>query len=277
MSAPVSSPLRVLDPATDTRSRPWLLDARVVFNRHWGDRYWHVRLEAPAIAGSVQPGQFLMLSTGTAARLGTALPRPMAVYDRDLDQGWVDVVYGVVGAGSAKLTEFAEGETMTVVGPLGRPFEQVPDDRDVVVIGRGIGTCSLTLLALESSRSGRRVTALLSNRTASAPVGADLLRSAGVHVIVVADENGTSALDHVEEALGRATEGRDVGLVVTCGSQRLTALAGRLGAQLGADVQVAVEAHMACGIGYCHGCSTGAAPTGEESPLVCKDGAVFRL
>ena len=32
---------------------------------------------------------------------------------------------------------------------------------------------------------------------------------------------------------------------------------------------------MACGIGYCHGCSHGAVGESEEAPLVCREGPVF--
>jgi len=42
-------------------------------------------------------------------------------------------------------------------------------------------------------------------------------------------------------------------------------------------VQVSLEAHMACGLGYCHGCATGTRTADEESPLICRDGPVFRL
>jgi dihydroorotate dehydrogenase electron transfer subunit len=43
----------------------------------------------------------------------------------------------------------------------------------------------------------------------------------------------------------------------------------------GASVQVSIEARMACGLGFCHGCATGIVGASEESPLVCVDGPVF--
>ena len=43
----------------------------------------------------------------------------------------------------------------------------------------------------------------------------------------------------------------------------------------GMFVQVSLEARMACGIGYCHGCSHGAVGESEEAPLVCREGPVF--
>ncbi|MBO0872611.1 MAG: dihydroorotate oxidase electron transfer subunit, partial [Pseudonocardia sp.] len=59
------------------------------------------------------------------------------------------------------------------------------------------------------------------------------------------------------------------------GSERLARLAAELGGRWRASVQVCLEAHMACGLGYCHGCATS---TGGGPPrLVCRDGPVFRL
>ena len=69
--------------------------------------------------------------------------------------------------------------------------------------------------------------------------------------------------------------GSSRGSVAVCGSNRLLRLAMELGAPQEASVEVSLEAHMACGLGYCHGCSTGHPGLASESPLVCKDGPVF--
>jgi len=63
---------------------------------------------------------------------------------------------------------------------------------------------------------------------------------------------------------------------MVCGAGVLARLAAELGAFWGVPVQASLEAHMACGLGYCHGC---AAPVrtdaSVEGPLVCADGPVF--
>jgi dihydroorotate dehydrogenase electron transfer subunit len=57
------------------------------------------------------------------------------------------VLYGVVGSGTKRLQSFEVSEEMYVVGPLGRSSDVPDGTRSVLLIGRGIGTCSLTTVA----------------------------------------------------------------------------------------------------------------------------------
>ena len=94
----------------------------------------------------------------------------------------------------------------------------------------------------------------------------------GFELTAVSDDLGTSDVAHVRSLVAD----RSFDLVAVCGSARLTQLALEIGREAGALVQVSLEAHMACGLGYCHGC---AAPLSrsDEGPLVCVDGPVFEL
>ena len=81
--------------------------ALVLLNRQIASKTWLIRLEAPRLARTIRPGQFLMLrlAGGTDPLLG----RPFALYDTVLDVQCnpiaVDVVYLVVG----KLTGLLAG------------------------------------------------------------------------------------------------------------------------------------------------------------------------
>ena len=94
-------------------------------------------------------------------------------------------------------------------------------------------------------------------------------------MLPVTDTEGTSTPERVEEFVSPLLRARRVQQILVCGSNRLIALATRLAAPFGVDVQVSLEARMACGIGYCHGCSHGAVGESEEAPLVCREGPVF--
>jgi dihydroorotate dehydrogenase electron transfer subunit len=259
------------------RPTPRVHRAPVVEHGPIADRYRILRLHAPQIAERALPGQFVML---TAARDGEAtpvLPRPMAIYRTDAAAGTFDILYGVVGSGTEHLAGFGTDETMTLVGPLGRWFEIGPHVRSVLLIGRGIGTCSLTTVAQQATRSGAAIAAVTSARHPAAVIGADLYREFGARAVYeVTDEAGTS---DPEALFARLTAELDDGppeLILTCGSERLIGLCERLADRWsGTEVQVSVEAHMACGLGYCHGCASGARSEGQESPLICKDGPVF--
>jgi dihydroorotate dehydrogenase electron transfer subunit len=222
------------------------------------------------------PGQFAMLTVAAAVDLHPVLPRPMALYGYDRQRGDIQVVYRVMGEGTRRLAAWQPGEAMATVGPLGNPFQLPASCRAVLVIGRGIGVCSLTALAGEAANGGVDVLAVVSARRPEVALGVELLRRLRADPLVVTDSEGTSAVEQLEPRLEARLAHRPVDQIYVCGSDRLLRLAARLGARHGIGVQVSLEARMACGLGYCHGCSSGHPGLAREAPLVCRDGPVFR-
>lgn len=269
--------LQLLSRESDTRAAPCWLDATIVRHYATADRYWTLDLSAPAIADTAQPGQFVMVTPTRSGESWPVLPRPMAIYTTDPAQGTVTILYGAVGGGTRHLTTFGAGETLITVGPLGRAFEIAPDVRSLLLLGRGIGICSLTMLGSVALQRGVSVLALSSGRSPQAIVGRDHYGAAGIGSYEVYDSNGSSHPGAVGHWLTQHYASGPPGMVAVCGSSRLISLAAALGDAWDADVQVALEAHMACGLGYCHGCSTSQPGAITESPLVCRDGPVFRL
>lgn len=273
----ITERLQLLPRDGDRRAAPGWLDATVV--RHYAtvDRYWTLVLNAPAIADTAQPGQFVMLTPARSGESWPVLPRPMAIYDTDRAQGTVTILYGAVGNGTRHLTAFGIGETLVTVGPLGRAFEIASGLRSLLLLGRGIGICSLTLLGSAALRQGVSVQAVSSSRSPRAVVGRDHYGAAGIACHEVYDSDSSSHPDAVGRWLTQRYASGPPGMVAVCGSNRLILLADALGDAWQADVQVSLEAHMACGLGYCHGCSTRQPSAEVESPLICSDGPVFRL
>ncbi|WP_326834597.1 dihydroorotate oxidase electron transfer subunit [Amycolatopsis rhabdoformis] len=267
-----------LPAGSDTRPAPTWHHAEILEHRPEADRYQYLRLHAPTIARTAAAGQFVMLTAARQDERGPVLPRPMAIYRRDAEAGTIEVVYGVVGDGTRKLTTFGAGETMLVVGPLGRGFHVPADTGRVLLVGRGIGTCSLTTVAEDLAGSATKLVAVASGRTPEAVIGAGFYRECGAEqVITVTDAEATSGVEHLRELLTSTLDSEPPQRILTCGSDRLAWLCHELAERWGAEVQVSLEAHMACGLGYCHGCATGTRSGPVESPLICKDGPVFRL
>ncbi|MDI2032483.1 dihydroorotate oxidase electron transfer subunit [Saccharopolyspora sp. TS4A08] len=249
--------------------------APVLTNRALSDRYRVLRLRSETIARRARAGQFAMVAPD--ARPGTVLPRPMAIYARDVERGVVEIVYGVVGDGTRSLAAIAEGEHVVVTGPLGHGFTITDEARHVLLIGRGVGTCAMTSVAQDLAGTSVRVSAVLSGRDRTAVLGEDVLRRCGAELLLVTDADGTSRVSAVRERLHRAFDDDPPQLVLTSGSERLTRLAAQLAARWRAGAQVSIEAHMACGLGYCHGCAAGDGDGTREAPLVCRDGPVFGI
>ncbi|GAB3686867.1 iron-sulfur cluster-binding protein [Saccharopolyspora tripterygii] len=89
------------------------------------------------------------------------------------------------------------------------------------------------------------------------------------------DAEGTSSVSALRERSHRAFDSDRPQQILTSGSERLTRLAPELAARWHAGAQVSIEAHMACGLGYCHGCAAGDGGSAHDAPLVCRDGPVF--
>ena len=74
-------------------------------------------VEAPRIAHSARPGQFLIVRAGEKSER-----IPLTICDYDTGKGSVTIVTQEVGASTKKICHYEEGESFAdVVGPLGQP------------------------------------------------------------------------------------------------------------------------------------------------------------
>ena len=267
--------LEMIEPQLSAIPQPTLVRTAILSNDQLAPEHFLMRLHAPELALG-EPGQFAMIRPAPETNTHPLLPRPMAIYRYSPESGGVEFVYRVVGEGTRAMSERRPGEEAEVVGPVGRGFFVDPSTKGVVVIGRGIGVCSITALAEAAAHRGLHVFGLLSGRTPEVVLGAEILRDIGAEYVTVNDADGTSGMDNVRSWLEPLIAGGRVEQAFVCGSNRLIDLTARLAARSSVDVQVSLEAHMACGLGYCHSCATGAFGQSEESPLVCQDGPAFR-
>src|SRR5271165_6939183 len=103
---------------------------------------YRLRLDDPIMARSILPGQFLMIRPAAPEADDPLLGRPLALYDVATDAAGaptaVDVVYLVVGRGTAALARRGPGERLSVWGPLGNGFGPPPSGPVIFVAG-GIG------------------------------------------------------------------------------------------------------------------------------------------
>jgi len=266
----------VTDPAPP-RPRPLAAaDGVVAFNEAVNAHYRHLALAVPPPMLAAQPGQFFQLLCPGQGSGTHVLRRPMSVYRVDPAQGRVEFLYKVVGIGTRGLARLAAGDRLNLFGPLGKGFRLPAGARHVMLLARGVGLATLAPLAQSALALGTRVTAVLSAASPSLVMSAASLRSAGADVVVVTDADGSAEAERVEALLRRLVHERGCDLIATCGSARLLRLVQRLGAELGIAAQVALEEHMACGIGMCYCCVRPLRVDGRtEMRRVCHDGPVF--
>ncbi len=101
-----------------------------------------MNVEAPRVAKSCQPGQFVIVRTDAD---GERIPLTICDYDREA--GTVTIVVQVVGAATEMMRHLKTGDSFhDFVGPLGRPSDLVGEDieslrkKKILFVAGGLGT-----------------------------------------------------------------------------------------------------------------------------------------
>lgn len=253
------------------------LKASVVFNRPLTGDYWLLEIEAPEIARPLAAGQFVNIRIDNS--LAPFTRRPFSVYRVSKDRTRLQVAYKIVGEGTRLMTTtIVESGRCDVIGPLGRGFTLPTNANRIAVVGRGIGTAALPMLVDEAAEKGVIVEGFLSARTRPNIVAVDIFEEHRfpVHLHVDGDRTVKMVTDH----LAREMASTRFDAVYVCGSNRLARAAYKLAEDAGIPSEIAMEQHMACGFGDCHGCviAVNTDRTCNETAWreVCHHGPVFQ-
>ncbi|MEZ4330921.1 MAG: dihydroorotate dehydrogenase electron transfer subunit [Myxococcota bacterium] len=221
---------------------------------------------------------------GGAVRRDPLLPRPMAVYrelgDAEAD-GVVEVLYRVVGRGTALIADLREGERVSVVGPLGRGFAEALADAPqpqsaagpVYLVGGGSGIASLYAWARALARAGRTVVVLLGARSRDDLLGWSDFEALGVELVATTEDGSQGLRGLVTEPLAARLETSANATVHACGPTPMMRACAALANERGVPCFVSLENPMACGFGVCLGCAAPLRAGGFA--LVCRAGPVF--
>lgn len=246
------------------------MQATIVQNDRIAPGYYRMGLECPA--PDVEPGQFVMLRVTES--LDPLLRRPFGVYDIRTREGrrvGLDIVYRVVGRGTAIMAEKRPGEKADVLCPLGRGFPPPEDPEKTVLVAGGMGIVPLYLLA-KALGTGRL---FFGARTSAEAVLARDFEALGFEVRTATEDGSLGTRGLVTDLLELAPDS----VVYACGPPKMLKAVAAMAAGEGSRCFVSLERHMACGIGVCLGCAVKA--RGDEKKadnlyrMVCSEGPVF--
>jgi dihydroorotate dehydrogenase electron transfer subunit len=247
-----------------------------------------LRFRSPRIARGYRPGCFVHLATGDAS---TLLRRPFSVARVQGDE--IVLLYRIIGTGTRWMRSRRPGDPLDAMGPLGNVFRLRTDGTRTLLVGGGLGIAPLLGLAetLRGSGYAGPMEALLGVRSRGDVFGPALTEGAPELDWRLATDDGSEGfagnavqllaqrLDELGVAApgNGASRGPGAGLAVyAAGPEPMLQAAAAVCLPRGLDLQVSMEAHMACGIGACRAC--GVVPWKDESRIharVCKEGPVF--
>ena len=244
--------------------------AEVVENLRIARDTYRLRLADPRMARAILPGQFVMIRPTPLGATDPYFGRPFALYDTVLgasgDPEAIDVVYLVIGRGTAMLAECRPGDRLDYWGPLGNGFGPPPEGGNATFVAGGIG--QTPFLALGRSWRGDRsyggappaaraasVELLYGVRSAEYVAGLDDFRVAGIDVSLATDDGTAGHHGVVTDLLERRLrDGRRPSRLVGCGPPGMLAALARIADRAGIPCLVSVENQMACGFGACFSC-----------------------
>ncbi|VAX09196.1 Dihydroorotate dehydrogenase (NAD(+)), electron transfer subunit [hydrothermal vent metagenome] len=272
-------------------------DAEILAHTHCEGEQHILRLQAPEVARHALPGSFVHLSCDPQR----PLRRPISIMRVNPQAGEIELLYKVFGEGTRLLSQRQTGESLNLMGPIGKPFELHPKYSRPLLIGGGVGMPPMIFIAdaarqqkktyspfvilgsevpfpFTSKPSEMIIPGLPEGVIASMPLLEDWnipsrLTSTqgypGCHEGYVTDL-ARHWLDSLDE------EERSKVEIFSCGPHPMLEAVAQVAKDYNLPAQVSLEEFMACGVGGCAGCVVKVETAdGPAMKRICVDGPVF--
>ncbi len=264
--------------------------------RHAGAQFVQ-RLFAPKCAQKATAGSFVHVQCDPSI----PMRRPLSIMRTSAEEGWIDILFKVVGDGLRKLGQKQPGDTLSIIGPIGHGFSPQSSRPHGVLVGGGVGIPPMIFLAdqmrqeiqvadplvlmgseipfpFDVSQSTLEVDWLPGNIRGTMP----LLEDWGI-VCRLASLAGLNdcyqgyVTDLARQHLG-SLSAEDLGQteLFACGPTPMLRAVAALASDFDLPCQVSLEEFMACAVGGCAGCAVPVqTAAGTAMKRVCVDGPVF--
>jgi len=231
-----------------------------------------LRFRSKELAKKCRPGNFLHIKIPPAL-----LRRPFSINDVRGDD--IMVLFRVRGKGTLLLSKYKKGDSLNILGPLGKGFvfnkRSLAGRTDILVAG-GIGVAPLLFLAQKLKKSGaKKIFVLLGVKSKGDLVCTRDFKRLGVKVLAASDDGSCGFKGNVVLLLKDILSLETTCNIYCCGpSAMFKPVYDLIRDRREITCQVSFEQFMGCGIGTCCGCTI---ETAQGYKKTCKDGPVFDI
>lgn len=248
---------------------------RIVEKKYLSSSIVLMKVEAPRLAGSAKPGQFLIVRTG---ELGERIP--LTVCDFDADAGTVTIVIQIVGASSRKICNLEQGDSFTdVAGPLGRPSEFMNVEKEQLVgkrflfIAGGLGAAPVYPQAKYLHQAGAKVDVILGARSAAMIILDEELGRVSDNLYICTDDGTRGEKGMVTSLLDSLMErGEKYDAAICIGPMIMMKFVTLAAKRYALPLTVSLNTLMVDGTGMCGACRV---TIGGKTKFACVDGPEF--
>jgi dihydroorotate dehydrogenase electron transfer subunit len=247
----------------------------VVENRPLCADHYLLVMRGDELARVSYAGQFVNLRINNREEL--LLRRPFSIARTHPEGSLFEIVYRVVGKGTAAMKDLKPGDILDLMGPLGKGFHLPEARKNCLLIGGGVGLAPLWGLADRLSQNQNRIVALLGFRSSDVIFGIDVFQGYGAEIIVTTDDGSYGLKGFVSDHAEKVLKG-PVDRAYVCGPPLMLKAVIPLLRAAGIEGEASIEEKMGCGYGVCLSCAINIAKDGAiEKQRVCTEGPVFDL
>jgi len=291
-----TTPVNIAKPHRDTIV---VEDAQIILHEAFDGKQYVLGVNAPEIARRALPGQFVHIHCGPEL----PMRRPLSIMRVDADKGVVEFLYKVFGIGTQILSQRIQGETINLMGPIGKPFVLHEEKPLTLLLGGGVGIPPMIFLADKIKRHkktykpfvimGSEVPFPFTARpsqfvVAGMPDGVigamPLMEDWGIPSRLTSTQGYPGCYEGYITGLARHwLDGLELQRhnqveIFACGPHPMLEAVAKLAYDYNIACQVSLEEFMACAVGGCAGCVVEVqTEQGPAMKRVCVDGPVFEM
>ena len=239
------------------------------------ENIYKLRIEAPRVAQSALPGQFVIVRVDEQ---GERVPLTIADYDKE--DGTVTIVIQTIGASTKKLCALNEGDSIAdFAGPLGNPseFVHLPEEelskRRYIFVAGGVGTAPVYPQVKWLYEHGVKADVIIGAKTASMLIYTEEM--AKVANLYVATDDGSYGFHGLVTAKIKDLiegEGKHYDECVAIGPMIMMKFVTLTTREYSLPTTVSLNALMVDGTGMCGACRVS---VGGKTYFTCVDGPEF--
>jgi ferredoxin/flavodoxin---NADP+ reductase len=249
---------------------------KIVEKRLLAPNIYLMDVEAPRVAKSAKPGQFLIIKMHEK---GERIP--LTICDYDAARGTVTIVFQAMGTSTKEMAKFEVGDSFVdFVGPLGQPSEMIHENleelknKKIIFIAGGVGTAPVYPQVKWLHDHGVKADVIVGSKSKEMLILEEEMKSVAGDLYVATDDGSYGFKGLVTDLLKNLVqnEGKNYDLVVAIGPMIMMKFVARLTKELGIHTIVSLNPIMVDGTGMCGACRVS---VGGETKFACVDGPEF--
>lgn len=247
--------------------------ARIADKKSWGN-YFLLSFESSGIASNSWPGQFIMVRISSHPY--PLLRRPFSIHSKD--ERHIEIFFKVAGTGTALLSQKKTGESVDILGPLGKGFslDAVIEGEKVAVVGGGRGIAPLYFLARELRKRRFSPKIFYGGKSLEDLPLKEKFEREGLDISFSTDDGSCGYKGFVSDFLREELEKLSVSRIFACGPEAMMKKISLACRERNIRAEFSLESQMGCGFGVCWGCIKRIRKKGKAVwTKVCEEGPVF--